>query len=350
LYYPNVFSALQIPAGLALDESLLSYLQADNELMRNVRAGISLEDLYTYKSEGLVRRFSDLNMNQEIFKAHIAYIVSPERPTIDRGLEFETLTGPSYNSQVLDTEKKEIEIYGAQITKLFDTVVAVRGLTETRVQTGFSRLGANAEDRSGYPMLWGEPTLGANGMSGVDWLPATRGRGEGIMLTLKRSEIDKWAKRQSDGAVATTRDGILLTNRLTVVHTLSHLLISVMAPRSGYALASIRERIYDLPDKGIGVLLYVTEADTLGTMGGLVRLAEPDELNDIVFAALNAARWCQLDPVCITGGIEHNRQSGACHQCCLLPETCCEYANQGLDRRALIGSPAGVPSAQGFLE
>lgn len=68
------------------------------------------------------------------------------------------------------------------------------------------------------------------------------------------------------------------------------------------------------------------------TLGGLVEAAGPDRLPAILDLALDSARWCATDPVCL----EHN---GACRHCLLVPETSCEAFNRGLDRAVVHGAP-----------
>ena len=89
-----------------------------------------------------------------------------------------------------------------------------------------------------------------------------------------------------------------------------------------------------------GLLIYTSAGDSEGTMGGLVRLGEPEFFNKIFVNALRKALWCSTDPVCN----ETPRQGpfglnqGACYSCCLLPETSCEVTNTFLDRGFVVGT------------
>lgn len=79
-------------------------------------------------------------------------------------------------------------------------------------------------------------------------------------------------------------------------------------------------------------------------MGGLVRMGRPGRLEPLIARALEAARWCSADPVCMELGTEHGQGPGscnlaACHSCALVPETSCESFNRFLDRRLVIGTP-----------
>jgi hypothetical protein len=90
-----------------------------------------------------------------------------------------------------------------------------------------------------------------------------------------------------------------------LLHTLSHLLINEFIFACGYSSASLRERLYvsDSADRNMaGVLIYTAAGDSEGTMGGLVRMARPDNLRQVFASALADAHWCSTDPVCMDAG------------------------------------------------
>ena len=89
-----------------------------------------------------------------------------------------------------------------------------------------------------------------------------------------------------------------------------------------------------------GVLIYTAAGDSEGTLGGLVRMGSPGLLERTLARALDRARWCSSDPVCIEspGQGPDNCNLAACHSCALLPETSCEHQNRLLDRGMLIGT------------
>ena len=93
-----------------------------------------------------------------------------------------------------------------------------------------------------------------------------------------------------------------------------------------------------------GVLIYTGSPDSEGSLGGLVRLAQPKLITDAVTRAVRHARWCGSDPVCRETSPEQSgeRISGAaCHGCLLIPETACEKFNRELDRTMLYGDADG---------
>ena len=121
------------------------------------------------------------------------------------------------------------------------------------------------------------------------------------------------------------------------------LLINQLSYSCGYGSASLRERIYcnlDYPEKKMsGVLIYTASGDSEGSLGGLVREGEPNNIEKIIEQSLIKAQVCSYDPVCL----DHKSQglngtnASACHACSFLPETSCEEANQLLDRTTIIG-------------
>ncbi len=201
------------------------------------------------------------------------------------------------------------------------------------------------------------------------WVVATEDRGEGIFLQLYEPTVAAWEarvlesplweahraahernflRRFSETAKQVDPDSRLRPPRYWLVHTLAHLIIRQLALSSGYGAASISERIYAwherTPDRpaAAGVLLCTTASDSDGTLGGLVRLSEPDLLAGVVRTALRHAGRCSSDPVCSTRtphDPEDFLHGAACHCCAMASETTCERANRFLDRRFLLSLP-----------
>jgi hypothetical protein len=183
--------------------------------------------------------------------------------------------------------------------------------------------------------------------------PAIELFGEGIFLRFDEAELAAWEAQtgvQARAAILKARRADSpLAGRLDVpeprfiaLHTLAHLLIRRLAFASGYASAALQERIYansDRTDKTAGILIYTAAGDAQGTLGGLVRLGDPNKLIPLLLAALEDADFCANDPVCI----ESDRQGAsqlnlsACHGCSLVSETSCETGNRLLDRQLVLG-------------
>ena len=89
-----------------------------------------------------------------------------------------------------------------------------------------------------------------------------------------------------------------------------------------------------------GVLIYTASGDSEGSLGGLVRQGKPGIIEETIVNAVQNAAWCASDPVCIqsSGQGPESLNLAACHNCALLPETCCEVGNRLLDRGLLVGT------------
>jgi hypothetical protein len=234
--------------------------------------------------------------------------------------------------------------------RLLDQVVLVSRLREVRALLGFTRLAApergELEPVQRVPLARGAPT----------WIPAVEQRGEGVFLELHEGEVARWAARAADherirgledafrrwchsrGRIAPAAFPVA---RLTLIHTLSHMLIRQVALECGYSSASIRERLYigALQAPTAGVLLSTAASDSEGTLGGLVALGEPRYLGRLLDQAFRDAECCSSDPLCA----EHvpmdpsaDLHAAACHACLFASETSCETNNRWLDRAVLV--------------
>lgn len=241
-----------------------------------------------------------------------------------------------------------INRYHSRIRKLFKSISLVKKLRETRAFVGFSRLQPNTsaklEDKKAMLRL-------GNG----SWLPAIEVYGEGIFFEFSSDELKKWAAKEEvkerlaplDAAYQQSFFGKSNPGNLraeyVLLHTFAHLIINQLSYECGYGSSSIKERIYcekcsdDL--EMCGVLIYTASGDSEGSLGGLVRRGEPGKLEDTIIAALENAKWCSSDPICITlpGQGPESLNRAACHNCALLPETCCECGNRLLDRGLVVG-------------
>lgn len=138
-----------------------------------------------------------------------------------------------------------------------------------------------------------------------------------------------------------------------MLHTFSHLLLRQLCFECGYSSSALRERIYCSDSRNgsdmAGILIYTSDGDSEGTLGGLVRQAMPENLERLVVNTLDKATWCSNDPVCseTSGQGVDALNLAACHACALAPETSCCYGNSLLDRSTVLGNITGVA---GFLD
>jgi hypothetical protein len=249
------------------------------------------------------------------------------------------------------TCRPDMAEYEDDIRSLFDKVVLVEKLAETRVLTGFSRINPppyREFDRDDQLQL---------SLQRQRWLPGVRVFGEGIFLTLNEKAVKKWLAnkevvRRYDEIVQNlnriyarlNRAPRALPPRFFLLHTLAHALIRRLSYECGYGSSSLRERLYcsEHPSYTMSaVLIYTAAGDCEETMGGLVQQGKPGRFEPLLVGALEDSLWCSSDPLCVEShgqGIDSLNRA-ACHACCLLPETSCEEGNRFLDRVALVGRP-----------
>ena len=191
----------------------------------------------------------------------------------------------------------------------------------------------------------------------TSWYPAYEVRGEGIFIEFEQTDIDQWIAENPVVIERTkkiydnyTRSFIgqnhprSITPKLILLHTISHLLIKQLSFECGYSIANLSERLYCADESEgkqmAGIFIYTASGDSEGTLGGLVRQGKPDAFPHIFKRAIDGARTCSNDPVCILsrGQGRESLNLAACHTCALLPETCCEERNGFLDRGVVIGT------------
>lgn len=241
-----------------------------------------------------------------------------------------------------------------QLTALLHRVRRIETLTETRVLRGFTRVRDDELKLSVGKALLRRRILSPE----HDWLPAYVVKGEGIYLELDQDRLRAWEERPEVSARAqkvTDHYGHAawlrssgprtISSRFVLIHTLAHLLVNELIFACGYSSASLRERLYVSETSGrtmAGLLIYTAAGDSEGTMGGLVRMAKPENLWSVTSNAISDARWCSTDPVCMDAGEKGQGPDScnlaACHGCALLPETSCEEFNRFLDRGLVIGT------------
>lgn len=240
---------------------------------------------------------------------------------------------------------------GNAISNGFTSIGLLHKLRETRAFVGFSRWlpedGKSLEAKKDFIKLG----------RGITWLPAVVVRGEGVFFEFKERKLTEWAskkevveriKKLSDNynseRAKRGKEKRKITPEFILIHTFAHLVINQFSYECGYGSSALRERIYcnlEFPNDTMnGVLIYTASGDSEGSLGGLVRQGKPGNLETIVYNAIENARWCSSDPICIDsrGQGPNSCNLAACHNCALLPETCCEESNMLLDRGMLIGT------------
>lgn len=243
---------------------------------------------------------------------------------------------------------RPISKYDTVIGRYFKSISLVPKLCETRAFIGFSRLQPQEK-----PIAERKKMLRSGN---ENWLPAIQTYGEGIFFQFASAELESWAQNPGvqdriKSLRRSYKESIFGKNSLgelrpefVLIHTFAHLLINQLSFECGYGSSSIRERIYCEKTNNefemYGLLLYTASGDSDGSLGGLVRQGDPGRIEDTIVDAIKNALWCTSDPICIqsAGQGPESCNLAACHNCALLPETCCENGNRLLDRGIVVGT------------
>lgn len=255
------------------------------------------------------------------------------------------------------------QVFDEEAMKLLESISLVHRLEETRALVGFSRI--NPPDFSDSSANFACRKLMSKD-SEIRWLPAVKNGGEGIFIKFDDKKVIQW----SNNADVKKRIGTLIENAkqshsprrvaeispsYVLIHTFAHILINELSKSCGYGSSSIRERIYvcDGPNYQMhGVLIYTSSSGSDASLGGLVRLGKPSSFAPLFYRALQEAVWCSSDPLCINsnGQGPDSVNLAACHNCALLPETCCENGNRYLDRALVVGKATAHSLSLGYFQ
>jgi len=378
VHYADVRSAIFIPPRYRPSASRLLTILDETDFRNRIamcrRADDDIEDIVkklrrwdTNNGDKRLGEYSD----SEIGSALLGHVEAPPSdaaassgpPQGSRGEQEEQIKRDEFEAFLGETDREgELILRSLNAVSLpkeldgwIDRIVAIENLRETRVFAGFSRLMGTPPLGAPTPvhLLWREYPKDLKNR----WLPAAVVRGEGIFLRFSEKKIKEWETRPDvKGHLTALQDNhdacVLRYNweyrriepRFILLHTLAHLLINRLVFECGYGSASLRERLYVSSEEGkemAGILIYTAAGDSEGTLGGLVRLAEPESLGRILVNALEEAQWCSADPVCgeaaSSGGQGPDSLNlAACHSCALLPETSCEHFNKFLDRMVVV--------------
>ena len=261
-------------------------------------------------------------------------------------LEYRQLQSDSVNNQRLSNRVYEIQ--GNQ-EGYFSKFCSVTRLVEASAMYGFLRGSEQVSQNTNLNVLIqgnGRGHFAPLASEFPSFLPYKDSYGEGVFIEFCLTAVEDWEQKvevinrvASLSAHIPGFDPPLSHERYVLLHTFSHALLRVISAFCGYPCAALKERVYASPTMA-GILIYTTTSDMDGTLGGLMRLAEPSSMNEIIETALSSVDWCSNDPLCgeISPQQQGERASGAaCHSCLLVPETSCERFNTLLDRKLLVG-------------
>jgi hypothetical protein len=382
IYFPRTVSALSLPR-FDHQESQISALVNDLERLPDIGI-IKLQWKMKYHDQATAAALSSLKqvgidaVIEEIREAltslfsgemHVAPgSATPGEPESEllsfRRQEFNVIRN-GFDDPSSDKLRVVLGEVPESFSGLLSRVGLVERLCETRVFYGFDRLEPSHSPLSEMPdsamhQLFRTPPADVS----ERWLPAVEVFGEGLYIELREDALSEWqhanagwiGQRLTQDFVVRLQDACWQmaplqpaetswASRFLIVHTLAHLVTAQLVFECGYSTASLRERLFVSSDPEApmaGFLIYTAAGDSEGTLGGLVRLGNPELLGPMLQRALSRASWCSADPVCSEnlGGQGSRRANlAACHACTLLPETSCETINQGLDRALVLGTP-----------
>lgn len=347
LYFPSVLSALSIPPYtnpiqqvVAEEMERLGKMDTKDKLEERIE-----EDVFPSFKEFDLDELWDAIIHQRGLGGEDQDLYYPEWLALHKGTDPES-------AHEFEIEDQDVpNRYKGNIAKL----TMVSRLTEVRVLDGFSRI----------EPLPDSTTIGEEDETYKDsfkvslsekklyWRPGIITRGEGIFITLDEPVLQKWESKVKDATVPMREAFIKYCEdrnikeqdfpgaRYVLLHTLSHALMRQLCMGSGYSSTSLRERIYSRNKEGermAGILIYTATPDSEGSLGGLVELGKTEQFEEILFHALEDAKFCSGDPLCSEHAPDAigDLNGAACHACQLAAETSCEKSNRFLDRTFLV--------------
>ncbi len=352
VWFPNIISSVYIPwIPKKKNENTKACIEKGiKKNSSSITKGIELRKLITEYVKNYIEFTGDEDIDAEVAIEEIITALEPPKRT-EKDLSEDEYRKQEYDVLIQNNGMPKEELFVENIKSVgnytnlpyLKSVSLIHKLRETRVFKDFKRL--NPDSPYNAPIS----------NEDMDWLPAVKNSGEGIMLEFDSKQLLKWASNNDVKSRVKIIESNLTNSNLQInsinpiyilLHTFAHCLITSLSNESGYATASIREKIYctqninsELSDMN-GILIYTASGDSEGSLGGLVRQGRKGILENVINRAINDARWCAADPVCIqsTGQGQDGCNLAACHNCALLPETSCENRNKLLDRGLLIGT------------
>ena len=356
-YFPQTMSVISLPeydAGLAAKVSThydrLKTLD-DVSMLGHFRNSPELDAAFDGIPDETV--LAEYRRQQGVGEQEDIPVKSAEFEILDKGDAVIGEDDPRsrFHAETLSREVWDSQSEGHLIA--VDKLVLVHRLREVVALLGFTRFEASSPDKDGELDL---EVARASLAETITWLPAIENRGEGVFLSFRTEEIERWLARpgvRERGRVINEGWRAWAAERqrpedgfpglaYVMLHSLSHLLMTSIALDCGYPASSLRERVY-AGESGYGILIYTGSSDSEGTLGGLVEAGR--RLGDHLRGALREGRLCSNDPVCAehapNSQLEGRMlQGAACHGCLLIAETSCEQRNDFLDRALVVPTVA----------
>lgn len=364
VYFPNVRSSLYLPEWeSSVEREIIELLERKWDILTSGLEKGKLQrlrfEIYAEERFGAENAKEYADIMYDLAEEKMKKKSAEEQDTTEekyRKMEYDSiLSEKGGDNQDFFVTKEKIMSYdkdtGKYIRNAFSCIALLHKLKETRAFVGFARW--LPEDNKSLDDKKNSIRLGKS----INWLPAMVVKGEGVFFEFNHNKLKNWASnekvvnraRQINRSYNQTKtdrglEARIINARFILIHTFAHLVINQFSYECGYGSSALRERIYcnieNESELMNGVLIYTASGDSEGSLGGLVRQGKPGNLESIVFNAIENARWCSSDPICIesSGQGPNSCNLAACHNCTLMPETCCEEMNMLLDRGLVIGT------------
>ena len=354
VYYPLSVNSIYLPKKI---QEIAS--KDKDKITALLEKGKAIADIYDFFDGDYEKQTIDDFIGSETnteFEPEIQYRRKEYQFIIDN---------PNYNDEEKDNLKYENQDLSTMPEFSINTLLKVKRLKLTTVQTAYTRqepldkdLFLSDGDASSNVKVKYTSSQSVN----TSYLLASESYGEGIFIDFDKQKIEEWFYQHYDNTPAFRKRIDDLKKRISeykmlsknkfqserhlakfiVVHTFSHILIKELEFLCGYAATSLNERLFVDDENMQGVLIY-TVAGSEGSYGGLTSQANPELINKILHSAIFRSKDCASDPVCYhsdgqgIGGLN----LAACYSCALLPETSCEELNSFLDRALLTDNIFG---------
>lgn len=364
VYFSQIRSSIYLPKwDKSVDRKLIEVLEKNwGFLTRRMENGEFQRVTFELVAERSFSEDKTEYYTDKLLDAARKRLTEPDTPDMGdseekyRKMEYDAiLSEAGGENQDFYVTRKQVSDYNNQeegsIINGFTSIGLLHKVRETRAFVGFTRWlpddGKSLEEKKDFIKLG----------KTITWLPAIVVRGEGVFFEFSERRMLEWASKAevisrverlsrnyNSERLRRGKEARNITPAFILIHTFAHLVINQFSFECGYGSSSLRERIYcnlEFPEEHMnGVLIYTASGDSEGSLGGLVRQGKPGNLESIVYNAIENARWCSSDPICIDshGQGPNSCNLAACHNCALLPETCCEESNMLLDRALVIGS------------
>ena len=361
LYFSDVQSALSLPSdspAQRLEAYLNNLPQTEQMMIKFMPGSPALRNIAQQNPRfAFIDEFTDQQLDAAIAALQSDVPVSSGTLLLGdiREKEFQVLNSETIPAALFPEQIPLAAVQG--FSGMFERIATLGKVTETRVLAGFTRRRPPQE-------ISLEGTSARRNMStrAEKWLPAVQVTGEGIFFALSNQALDLWGEEKTViHRVQSIKSALQspewsnsryekygeFLSRYLCAHTISHSVIRAISIRLGINSASLRERVY-ADSSGAGFLVFSSDGDELGSLGGLLQAIDPGSIAAILLAAIASTQWCALDPTCEESGHDSQAASdlniAACHDCLYLPETSCEAGNRLLDRGVVSNLEGLLPA------